>query len=152
MGMAEFLFRKRVPDVPSPLCSCAQAPETPEHVLFYCRETMEKREEVRNVIAPTALRTRRDLAQLFLKYPGLVAEWLLQTGRFMLYNKARKLQQKWNAKKLANSDQATAAGIDERWREAQGWGSKLSFIRYIWRENVPINSVENNAWERVSSS
>jgi hypothetical protein len=74
VGMAEFLFRRRVPDVPSPLCSCAQAPETPEHVLFYYRETRKKRKEVRNVIAPIALRTRRNLAQLSLKYPGLMAE------------------------------------------------------------------------------
>jgi hypothetical protein len=74
VGMAEFLFRRRVPDVPSPLCSCGQVPETPEHVLLYCRETRERREEVRSVIAPIALRTRRDLAQLTLKYSGLAAE------------------------------------------------------------------------------
>jgi hypothetical protein len=77
VGMVEFLFRKRVPDVLSPLCSYAQVSEIPEHVLFYCRETREKKKEVRNVIAFTALRTRKDLAQLFLRYPGLVAEWLL---------------------------------------------------------------------------
>jgi hypothetical protein len=35
VGMADFLFRRRVHDVPTPLCSCGIAPETPEHVLLY---------------------------------------------------------------------------------------------------------------------
>jgi hypothetical protein len=42
--IAEFLFRRHVPDVPSPLCSCGRAPETPEHVLLYCPETEENRQ------------------------------------------------------------------------------------------------------------
>jgi hypothetical protein len=74
MRIAEFLFQRRVFDIPSPLYSCAQAPETPKYVLFYCRETKKKKKKVRNVIAPIALRTRKDLAQLFLKYPELMAE------------------------------------------------------------------------------
>jgi hypothetical protein len=76
-GMAEFLFQSRVSDVPSPLCSCGQAPEISEHVLFYCREIKKEKKEVRSVIAFATLRTRKDLAKLFLKYPGLAAEWLL---------------------------------------------------------------------------
>jgi hypothetical protein len=55
--------------------------------------------------------TRRDLAQLTLKYPGLAAEWLLQTGRFTLYNKAQRLQREWDTEELASGDRAAAAGI-----------------------------------------
>jgi hypothetical protein len=33
VGMADFLFRRRVPDVLTPLCSCGITPETLEHVL-----------------------------------------------------------------------------------------------------------------------
>jgi hypothetical protein len=111
VGMAEFLFRRRVPDVPWPLCSCGQVPETPEHVLLYCCETRERREEVRSAIAPIALHTRRDLAQLSLKYPALTVEWLLHTRKFELYKKARKLQHEWDAEGLARSGQAAATEI-----------------------------------------
>jgi hypothetical protein len=55
--MAEFLFRRQVPDVPSPLYSCGKAPETPEYVLFYCPETEKNRQNTRKRIALIALRT-----------------------------------------------------------------------------------------------
>jgi hypothetical protein len=97
--------------VPTPLCSCGKAPETPEHVLLHCNETTEKREIVRQRIGPDALRTRRDLAQLILKYPELTIEWLLQTGKFALYNKARKLQREWESEELSSRDQEAAIGI-----------------------------------------
>jgi hypothetical protein len=51
------------------------------------------------------------LAQLSLKYPALTVEWLLHTGKFELYNKARKLQHEWDAEGLARSGQAAATGI-----------------------------------------
>jgi hypothetical protein len=63
-----------------------------KHVLLYCRETRERRSAIRDFIAPKALRIRRDLAYLTLKQPGLVVEWLLRTGKFALYDKARRLQ------------------------------------------------------------
>jgi hypothetical protein len=91
VGMAEFLFRRHVPNVPIPLYSCGRASKTLEHVLLYCQKTRERKGEVRDLIAPKALRTRRDLAHLTLKHPGLVVDWLLRTGKFILYNKARRL-------------------------------------------------------------
>jgi hypothetical protein len=74
VGMADFLFKRRVPGVPSPLCSCGDAPEAPEHVLLYCNETAEKWGIMRRLVALIGLRTRRDLAQFSLKYPGLIIE------------------------------------------------------------------------------
>jgi hypothetical protein len=41
VGMAEFLFRRHVPNVLIPLCSCGRASETPEHMLLYCQKTRE---------------------------------------------------------------------------------------------------------------
>jgi hypothetical protein len=66
---------------------------------------------VRQRAAPIALRTRRDLAQLMLKYPKLTVEWLLQTGKFALYNKARKLQRERESEELSGRDQKAATGI-----------------------------------------
>jgi hypothetical protein len=62
VGMADFLFQRHVPDVPTPLCSCGKAPETLEHVLLHCNEIAEKREIMRQRVALIALRIRRNLA------------------------------------------------------------------------------------------
>jgi hypothetical protein len=86
--MAEFFFRRHVPDMPSPLYSCGHAPETSEHVLLRCSGTEDDKQEIRQKIAFIVLRIRRNLAQLTIKYPKLTAEWLLQIGRFFLYDKA----------------------------------------------------------------
>jgi hypothetical protein len=111
MEITEFLFRRHVPDVPSPLYSCGKIPETPEHVLLYCPETEEDRQNTRKRIAPIALRTRRNLAQLSTKHPKLTKEWLLRTGKFPLYNKAQRLQKEWEIAKLGSVDQAAATGV-----------------------------------------
>jgi hypothetical protein len=74
VGMAEFLFRRHVPNVLIPLYSCGRASETLEYVLLYCQEIRERKGEVRDLIAPKALRIRRDFAHLTLKYPGFVVE------------------------------------------------------------------------------
>jgi hypothetical protein len=89
--IAEFLFRRHISDVPSPFYSCGKAPETPEHVLLYCPETEENRQNTRKRIAFIALRIRRNLAQFSTKHPKLITEWLLRTGKFPLYNKAKRL-------------------------------------------------------------
>jgi hypothetical protein len=94
VGMAEFLFRRHVPNVLTPLYSCGKASETPEHMLLYYQKTRERKREIRDLIAPKALRTRRNLAHLTLKHPELVVDWLLRTGKFTLYDKARRLQKK----------------------------------------------------------
>jgi hypothetical protein len=111
MGMAEFLFWRHVSDVPSPLYSCSKAPETPEHVLLYYPEIEEDRQDIRRRVALIALRTRRDLAQLSTKHPKLITKWLLRTGKFPLYNKAQRLQKKWEIAELGSVDQAAATGV-----------------------------------------
>jgi hypothetical protein len=109
--MMEFLFRRHVSDVPSPLCSCGKTSETPEHVLLYCPEIEKNRQDIRKRVAFIALRTRRDLAQLSTKHPKLITEWLLRTGKFPLYNKAQRLQKKWVIAELGSVDQAAATGV-----------------------------------------
>jgi hypothetical protein len=111
MEMAEFLFRRHVSDVPSPLYSCGKASETPEHVLFYCPEIEKDRQNTRKKVAPIALRIRKDLAQLSTKHPKLITEWLLQIGKFPLYNKAQRLQKEWEITELGSVDQAAATGV-----------------------------------------
>jgi hypothetical protein len=111
VGMVDFLFHRHVPDVPTPLYSCGKAPETLEHVLLHCTEIAEKRKIMRQRVAPIALRTRRNLAQLALKYPRLTIEWLLQTGKFALYNKAQELWREWELEELSSRNQEATIGI-----------------------------------------
>jgi hypothetical protein len=111
VSIAEFLFRRHVPNMPTPLYSCGKASETPEHVLLYCQKTRERRRKIKNLIAPKALRTRKNLAHLTLKHPGLVVDWLLRTGKFILYNKARRLQEEWENEPLESNGRAAAKGI-----------------------------------------
>jgi hypothetical protein len=111
MGIAKFLFRRHVSNVLSPLCSCGHASETLEHVLLRCSGTEDDRQKIRQKVAFIALRIRRNLAQLTIKYPKLTAEWLLRTGRFSLYDKVQQLQEKWKTAELGISDQAAITGV-----------------------------------------
>jgi hypothetical protein len=112
VGITEFLFRRHMPNVPIPLYNCGRASETPEHVLLYCQKTRERKREIKDLIAPKALRTRRDLAHLTLKHPGLMVDWLLRTGKFTLYDKARRLQKEWKNEPLESNGRAAAEGIE----------------------------------------
>jgi hypothetical protein len=80
-------------------------------MLLYCQKTRERKREVRDLIAPKMLRTRRDFAHLTLKYPGFVVDWLLRTGKFTLYDKARRLQKEWENEPLESNGRATAERI-----------------------------------------
>jgi hypothetical protein len=97
--------------VPSPFCNCGKAFETPEHVLLYCPETEKNRQDTRKRVAPIALRTRKNLAQLSTKHPKLITKWLLRIRKFPLYNKAQRLQKKWKIAELGSVDQAAATGV-----------------------------------------
>jgi hypothetical protein len=109
--MAEFFFWRHVSDVPSPLYSCNKAPETPEHVLLYCPKIEKNRQNTRKRVAFIALRIRKDLAQFSIKHPKLTTEWLLRTGKFLLYNKAQRLQKEWEIAELGSVDQAAVTGV-----------------------------------------
>jgi hypothetical protein len=62
MKIANFLFQRYVPNMPTPLCSCGKAPETFEHVLLHYNEIAEKRETMQQQVAFIALRIRWNLA------------------------------------------------------------------------------------------
>lgn len=93
IGLRSFLFQRKVPGVETPRCRCGQAPETAEHLILYCEELHEKREELRRELAPTTLRTRRDLMLCTEKAcsGGAIARWLLRTDRFPQYGLAGRI-------------------------------------------------------------
>ncbi|KAK8090515.1 hypothetical protein PG994_000020 [Apiospora phragmitis] len=93
IGLKSFLFTCRVPDVPTPLCNCGEGRETAEHLILYCKDFEGKQEQLTRQLAPSPLRTRRDLATLTIgkDTAKVIAKWLLRTGRLSLYKLAMEI-------------------------------------------------------------
>ncbi|KIN08331.1 hypothetical protein OIDMADRAFT_110272, partial [Oidiodendron maius Zn] len=47
-----FLFQRRVPEVNTPLCCCSITGETPAHIVLYCPELQQEREELQRALLP----------------------------------------------------------------------------------------------------
>jgi hypothetical protein len=83
IGLNSFLHRRRVPDVPSPLCSCGFAPETPCHIAVDCLLTATARDRLAVSLAPRTLRSYRDFTAA-LTDPDraqTIARWFLKLNR-----------------------------------------------------------------------
>ncbi len=92
IGLNSFLFRRRVPDIESPLCSCEQAAETVQHLVTSCILRSIEQEELRAELA-SPMRTSRDL-DIALQDPetaGKVAKWMLRIGRLHEFRLAREI-------------------------------------------------------------
>ncbi len=92
IGLNSFLFRRRVPDIESPLCSCEQAAETVQHLVTSCILRSTEQEELRAELA-SPMRTSRDL-DIALQDPGTagkVAKWMLRIGRLHEFRLAREI-------------------------------------------------------------
>jgi hypothetical protein len=89
VGLRAFLFQRKVPDVNTPLCRCGTSGETPAHVILFCPELQQEREELQRAL-PQALRTTRDLAAATANpaCAGTVVRWLLATNRLPEYRRA----------------------------------------------------------------
>jgi hypothetical protein len=91
IGLRAFLFLRGVPDVPTPLCSCGRAPETPEHFILHCQSRTAERTRLRQALAPLPLYSNRDLATVTDRQGRQLASWLLATGRFPSYRLAEEI-------------------------------------------------------------
>ena len=90
IGLRDFLFRRRVPDVVTPLCSCSHAErETAEHLVLRCDNVSRRRRTWLQERAQP-LRTSRDFAAALQcpKRAKLIARWILGTSRLREYRLA----------------------------------------------------------------
>jgi len=55
IGLRKFLFDRKVPDIPTPLCRCGTGRDTTLHIAIYCPIEADARCEL-----PFATRTRED--------------------------------------------------------------------------------------------
>lgn len=118
IGLRSFLFRRNVPGVPTPRCSCGGARETAYHVVLECPRFATQRTELRGALAPRALLTRRDYDEA-LRQPGVaavLAKWMLRLGLLRMYRLARA----FNAASELRWHEAPEAGKKRKGREKKG--------------------------------
>src|SRR5689334_18350296 len=92
IGLRDYLFRVKVPQVPTPYCACGQGRETVEHLVVWCPDPpLQRPWEQRQI------RSHRDLQTVFRGVPGnirlvrQVLRWLMDSGRLLEYRLARRL-------------------------------------------------------------
>ncbi len=61
IGLRAFLFQRGVPDISNPLCSCGTEPETPDHLVLRCPESVTEGVDLAAILG-SPLRTRHDVA------------------------------------------------------------------------------------------
>lgn len=111
IGLRAFLFRRRVPDVLTPRCSCGQAAQTPKHLFLDCPNTRAQRDTL-----PT-IRTLRDLHRSLQdpEQAGRLARWLLRLGLLRQFHLATTLT---NAEREAEwMKGSVGAALEQRGRK-----------------------------------
>lgn len=90
IGLRQFRFRRRVPDVPSPLCSCGEAPETVAHLALSCDEVLAEGKML------DELRDRHDLLELLNSSSGAAkaVRWMASLGKLGEYRLAWEIEGK----------------------------------------------------------
>ena len=95
IGLSGFLWKSKAFGTYSPLCRCGEAPETVEHLVFYCILLEEQQRYLRwqvELRGKYQLASRGDLAVIASKpwYSFLLAKWVLSTGRLVQLPSWRK--------------------------------------------------------------
>jgi len=94
IGLRDYLFKVKVPEVRTPYCGCGEGRETVEHLVVWCSNPPLQRPWDRQEI-----RSRRDL-QAVLQVANArsgrlvrkVLGWLMDSGRLLEYRLARRLE------------------------------------------------------------
>ena len=84
IGLAKFLYNRRVPGVLSAQSRCGAGEETPRHMALYCTEEAERRQDLRT-------NSRIDYKSLIGTARGArkLAEWMIRSGRLGQFSLAK---------------------------------------------------------------
>jgi hypothetical protein len=89
IGLTQFLYKRRVPGIDTPNCTCSDTPETTRHLVLYCTLYPE-----RGALHQLAIGNRPvDYRKLIGTPEGAKAltRWIIGTGRLPQYSLAKKL-------------------------------------------------------------
>jgi hypothetical protein len=86
IGLARFLYKRRVPGVLTAQCRCSAGEETVRHMALFCTEEAGRRQHLR-------INGRLDYRQLVGTNNGAkkLAEWVIRSGRIGQFSLARRL-------------------------------------------------------------
>ena len=89
IGLAKFLYQRKVPGVITDQCTCGAGPETVQHVVEYCNRETEHRDQIRRKDAIESL----DFRWLSNTNKGAkrLSKWLIQGGRLQQFSLANTL-------------------------------------------------------------
>jgi hypothetical protein len=86
IGLAKFLYNRKVPGILSAQCRCGAGEETPRHMALYCTEETSRREHLRTG-------RRLDYRHLIGTNSGArkLTEWMIRSGRIGQFSLAKRL-------------------------------------------------------------
>jgi hypothetical protein len=89
IGLAQFLYKRKVPGVTTPNCTCSNAPETARHLVQYCAIYPDREGLHQSTVSYRPI----DYRQLTGTPQGakILSKWIIGTGRLLQYSLAKRL-------------------------------------------------------------
>jgi hypothetical protein len=94
IGLRDYLFRVKVPDVNTPYCTCGEGRETVEHLVVWCpNPPLQRPWDHREIRSHRDLQTvLRGVGAWSVRLVRKVLGWLMDSGRLLEYSLARRLE------------------------------------------------------------
>jgi hypothetical protein len=88
IGLAQFLYSRRVPGYPTANCLCRGGHETPRHIVLYCIQERHRRQELKDQAGraqayPVLTGTKKGIKDL--------VQWIILSGRLGQFSLASRL-------------------------------------------------------------
>ncbi|EAQ88884.1 hypothetical protein CHGG_05503 [Chaetomium globosum CBS 148.51] len=94
IGLRDYLFRVKVPEVRTPYCECGRGRETVEHLVVWCADPpLQRPWDGREIRSHRDLQTvLRGVGARSRRFVRKVLGWLMDSGRLLEYRLARRLE------------------------------------------------------------
>jgi hypothetical protein len=94
IGLRDYLFRVKVPEVYTPYCACGEGRETVEHLVVWCSNPpLQRPWDHREVRSQRDLQTvLRGVGARSVRLVRRILGWLMDSGRLLEYSLARRLE------------------------------------------------------------
>ena len=116
IGLNAFLFKMRVPDIPSPLCSSGCGAETFDHIVLKCTGFEEQRATLMLKGTLDSFALRHTLCST--KDAAPIVGWFLKLGRLVEYSLAKEIED-WIVEDVDEGRQETCTVPEARGPQRQ---------------------------------